>query len=163
MNKKLYWLCSCILAMVLAVAFVACENQKKNFVDDEDDDEEVVTPKQGYSIIGTWKMTQTSAYYENESFDIYLTFKADNTGTYTVNEYDYEPYTFNLAYSYDPSTCLGELVMIDPYYGAAADELSFKLKWYGPDQVMVYIRDSYYNSGYYYEDEYEQMGMFYRQ
>lgn len=159
MQKKfLFW--AALAAMVMSLSFVACD--KKNVFNREDDEEETTgggggQTEENYSIVGSWKSTTTSNYYGDES--VILQFNADHTGTYTYESSEGKT-VYNINYNYDEKTCLGDLIMQIPDYNEVYP-MNFKLKWYGPNTVLVYVQDAYYESYYGYE-EWELMGTFQR-
>ena len=149
MKRKLYLLAGFVAVLLMAVAFVACEKEE--------------TPGDGggdgtYSIVGTWKTNYVDEYYGGT---ITLRLKSDHTGTYTTKFREDTctyTYTYKLNYNYDPVTCMGEALMTDAVYGDSM-EIEFKVKWYGPNTIVIYSRDPYYGD----EGDWGTMGTFERQ
>lgn len=147
MKRKLYLLAGFVAVLLMAVAFVACEKEE--------------TPGGGgggdgtYSIVGTWKTTYNDYYMGNITATLRL--KSDHTGSYTEKD-EYDSHTVQVRYNYDPITCMGEAFINDAVYGESM-EIEFKVKWYGPNTIVIYSRDPYYGD----EGDWGTMGTFDRQ
>ncbi len=112
-----------------------------------------------YSIIGTWKHSEYSKYYGQETTTI--RFNANGTGSMSYSS-DEGSSTYNLSYSYNQNTCIGDIMMIfnDPNYGTQYQQMKFKVQWYGANAALIYVADEDY---YYGDIDWEEMGVFERQ
>ena len=110
-----------------------------------------------YSIVGTWKQSEYSSYYGWETTTI--VFRANGTGTLTYSSGGNSS-VYNLQYSYNETTCIGDLLMIydDIEYGREYYPMQFKVVWYGANAALIYMR--YVKEEY---DDWEEEGVFERQ
>lgn len=113
-----------------------------------------------YSIIGTWKHSETSYYY-NITITTTITFNADGTGKYIYEDGGGDRLDYNVRYNYNQTTCIGDMLIInpDPVYGSQY-QMKFKVKWYGANTALIYVADEDY---YYGDIDWEEMGVFERQ
>lgn len=136
--------------MISSIAFVACEKKSGS--------QSVVDPTSGetyYSIVGRWVYSYQDYY--GDRVTITLQINADHTGTYTeVSSEGTDGY--NIRYNYDPKTCMGDMIMTVPGYSESF-AMDFKVKWYGPNTLVLSTKESYS----YYGENWEVMGTFERQ
>lgn len=96
------------------------------------------------SIVGSWKW---DVYYEGES--VTLTFNANGTCSYAYL-YGSETIVYSGTYTYNVSTCLGEMTLSNPEYPEEPTHLQFKVEWLNENTVNVYVEDSYYGESEWY-------------
>ena len=147
MKYRLSLLIGCLAVLLGVFTFASCNKKDKN------------DPESGYSIVGTWKHTEYSEYYGQETTTI--RFNEDGTGSMTYSS-DEGSSTYNLSYSYNQTTCIGNMMMIytEPGYGTYYYPMKFKVQWYGANAALIYVADEDY---YYGDIDWEEMGVFERQ
>lgn len=155
MKTKSLFIAGCTAILLLATTFVACEKNPAS--------QPVVDPTTGetyYSIVGKWVYSYIDYDYYEDRITVTIQFNADHTGTYTVKDSDTGPNGtgYNIRYNYNPKTCLGDMIMMVSGYSEAY-AMDFKVKWYGPNTIALFTRESSYSSS----SEWEESGVFERQ
>lgn len=89
------------------------------------------------SIEGTWK------YNIEDKIITTLAFNANGTCTYTYQYFE-ETTVMNGTYTYNVSTCFGEMSLTSPEYPDQPFLLRFKVDWMNEEAAYVYYEDNYY-------------------
>ena len=135
MKKFAYILIGCFAALIISVAFIACDKKNNSFNGGGGGEE------QGPSLVGTWR-------WNFEAYDMVMTLeiKADQTGKLTIMDPQYpgdkQVCIFNWKYIYEDVI---RLKVVSGYAGmlyGQGEQMDLTVEWFGAN--TVYFNESDY-------------------
>ena len=149
MKKFAFILIGCFTALIISVAFIACD--KKNNALNGGGNIDGGGSQSDYSLIGTWKMTIQGEgyYYDYGNSIVLLEIKADNTGKMTMWNESYSSEKsisiINWKYIYEDVIRVKVVSGYAGILGGQGEQMDLTVDWYGPNTVYFIPNDLDYS------------------
>ena len=148
MKKFAFILIGCFTAIIISVAFIACD-KKNNSLNGGGNIDGGGGSQTAPSLVGTWKCNLEGEYYYNNTTVIMLEIKADYTGKLTVWDTRYPAEKniciINWKYIYEDVI---RIKVVSGYAGifyGQGEQMDLTVDWYGQNTVYFIPNDLDYS------------------